>query len=298
MNWIRQNSFLAAFFAVTIAGTIALGVLLYMQYDNYSTTAEEYNKQADELKHLQSLAPYPSEENLKKLRAQRQALDANIQTLRESLAKMALPIPPTSPEQFQDRLRASVLAAVDQAKQNEVKLPEKFYLGFDGYQTTPPKPSATMALANQMAGIELVLKTLIENKVAEINSVKRAVLVEEDQTGGDKPSVASPAQGPINKTSFEVAFKAEQNQARKIINAIADSKKQFFVLRGLRINNEKLKAPSKKDGDDAKSVAGLPEAGKPAGADAPSGLKYIIGTEKIDVVAQIEIVNFKGSTGK
>jgi len=299
MNWIRQNTFLAVFFAVTLAGTIGMGVLLYMQYDNYSTVTEEFGQQSAELKRLQTLVPYPSEDNLKKLQAQRQAMDANIQTLRGSLAKMALPTVPTSPEQFQDRLRASVLGCVELAKQNEVKLPEKFYLGFDGYQTTPPRPGATMALANQMAGIESVLKMLLGNHVAEIKSVKRVPLAEEDQKDGVKPAPNAAAQSPVSKTSFEIGFKAEQNHVRESINSIVGSTKGFFVLRGLQISNEKPKAPSKKDALDIKPpVAALPDSGAPAASDAPAVLKFVLGTEKVDVVAQIEIVNFKASTGK
>jgi len=300
MNWIRQNSFLAAFFAVTTVCAISLGVLLYLQYDKYSSVSDEFATQAAELKRLQSLTPYPSEENLKKLKVQREAMDAQIQTLKKSLTAMTLPIESTSPEQFQDRLRASVLATVELAKQNDVKLPEKFYLGFDGYQTTPPRPQAAMALANQMAGIELVLKMLIENRATQISSVKRVPLGEEEQKTTPQQAFSQGEKGPIDKTSFEVGFKAEQKQVQKILNSIVQSNRQLLVIRDLSINNEKAKAPSKSDPDDAKLPAAVPDPSKPAvtGTDSAPSLKFILGTEKVDVVAQIEIVKFKGNTSK
>jgi len=298
MNWIRQNSFLAGLFAVTTALAIALGVLVYMAYDKYSTVSEEFGKQATELKRLQSLVPYPSEENLKKVKAQRESMDAKIQSLQQSLTKMAIPVDPTTPEQFQDKLRTSVLALIDLAKQKEVKLPEKFYLGFDGYQTSPPKPEATFALANQMAGVELVVRKLIDSRVAEIKAVKRAPLPEEE--------AKTPAQSkqlpvtPVNKTSFEVEFRADQSRARSLLDSIVGSKDEFYIIRSLHVENEKLKAPSKSDPDDSKAgagnVAATTDSGKPA--DAAPQMKFILGTEKVDVIAQIEIVKFKGSTSK
>lgn len=305
MSWIRQNRFLASFYATTAVGAIALSALTYVQYDKYSAVSEDYVKQAAELKRLQSLTPYPSEENLKKLKLQRQTLDGNIQTLQAGLGKMELSVAPTSPEQFQDKLRSTVLAVADTAKQNSVKLPEKekFYLGFDLYQAQPPKASATAGLMNQLAGIETVTKLLLENKVAQIDSVKRAPLPEEDQKNAAQPG--APAQkttaasaGALRKTSFEIAFKADLKQARKVINSIVTENKQFLIIRALRIDNENPKAPSKKGIDENQAGAAPADPSKPAGSAAASALKYILGAEKVNVVAQVEIVNFKGNPGK
>jgi hypothetical protein len=295
MNWIRQNSFLAAFFAITTVVAIVLSVLLYLQYDKYSAVADQFTNQSAELKRLQGLSPYPSEDNLKKLSAQKLGVDASITNLQAQLIKMELPSEPATPEQFQDRLRASVVSTVELARQNGVKLPEKFYLGFDGYETLPPKPEATKALAKQMAGIELVFKDLLANKITQLDSIKRSPLIEEDQKGSSqKPAPALQAQkGPVQKSSFEVGFKAELNQVRRILNTVVKTDNQFFIIRGLQIKNESPKAPTKKETEEAKVGSAASEPGKSTTGEAQPTLKFILGAEKVDVVAQIEIVNFK-----
>ena len=296
MNWIRKNTFLAVFFGVTAVCLIALAVFVYFQYDNYSAITEELNTQAAELSRLQTLAPFPAAENLAKVRELNEGLKQGVTKLEAQLVKMAPQVDPVAPEQFQDKLRASVLATNDLAQKNGVKLPEKFYLGFDSYETLPPKKEATLALGKQLAGVEELFKILLANGVNRVNSVKRTILPEEDQAPAAAPGAQPPQaqDGPVQKVGVEIAFKGDQSKVRKALDAIACSTSDFFIIRNVQVHNEKPKAPSKKDPEDKKLAQAVAEGGHPA---APA-LKFILGTEKLDVTAQIEIVSFKPTAAK
>lgn len=302
MNWIRQNTFLAGYIAVSLVGAIGLGVLVYLQYDKYSTVAEQLASQSKKLRGLQTLPLFPSEENLKKIKAQRQQLDQGVEQLRNQLAKMTLPAEPMAPQQFQDKLRSTVLALVEAARQHNVKLPEKFYLGFDTYQTLPPKPDATLALATQLAGMEVAYKIMIDKKVIQIEAPKRPILNQEESAkplgGAAQPAKVSPAGKAdlIEKIPFEIAFKAEQSQVRSVLNALAKSEGPFFILRSVQIANDHPKAPSKFEAAQfGAATAPGAESSKPA---ASKQIDYVLGTEKVDVTAQLEIVSFKPSPRK
>jgi hypothetical protein len=308
MNWIRQNTFLAAFVAVTLVGAIALSVLVYVQYDKYSAASEQFASQCNKLKTLQALAPFPSEENLKKIKAQKQQLDEGVAQLQAQLVKMSLPSEPISPQQFQDKLRGSVLSLSEAARQNNVKLPEKFYLGFDVYQSQPPKPEACVDLANQLAGMETVYKILIDNKVIQIEASKRALLDQEEgkatsgapaskpNQGGNRPAVTS-----IQKIPFEIVFKSDQSRVKNVLNAIAQSQTPFLVIRNLQVHNDHPKAPSKVDPNNPAGAAAAPAPAPGADPSKPAeskSIEYVLGTENVDVSAQIEIVSFKPSSSK
>ena len=70
----------------------------------------------------------------------------------------------------------------------------KFYLGFDPYQTQPPKAEAVGALGRQLSAIKWVVDTMIENKITTLVSLTRTPLPEEgmasNQRGGQQPRSA------------------------------------------------------------------------------------------------------------
>ena len=64
------------------------------------------------------------------------------------------------------------------------------------------------------------------------------------------------------------------------LNAIVNSKKQFYIIRSLLVKNEKMTGPLRE----------LPSVGAPV--DPSQKLQLIAGNEKLNVTAKIEIVDF------
>ena len=285
MNWIRNNTFLAGFLGVMIAGVAALGVLLFLAISHYGEVDEAYTAQAAELHRLRSLTPFPDEANLAKFQAQGAVLNDSISELLGKLINVQFPLEPTTPQQFQDKLRASINALTAKANESGVKLPADFALGFNRYQTDIPGNEAAAPLARQLAAIELVINALIVSKVDAVTAIDRTPIAEES---GKKP-----AKTLVAKSPFTISFSAEQGRLRKLLNDVVTAKKQFYVIRTIRIKNQAEKAPSK-------TVAGA--AGAETAAVTPDSkqksLGYIFGAEKLDVVANFEIINFDNTQKK
>jgi hypothetical protein len=90
----------------------------------------------------------------------------------------------------------------------------------------------------------------------------------------------------LKRNLVDLTFKATPAAARKVLNEIANSSGQFFIIRTLYVHNEKDKGPPRQR-------TGEPAPAQPAvqpGAAAP--LNFIVGNEHIEVSATIEMLRF------
>jgi hypothetical protein len=86
-----------------------------------------------------------------------------------------------------------------------------------------------------------------------------------------------------------VTFKATPAAARKVLNEIANSSGQFFIIRILYVHNEKDKGPQRQRTQPTPPQAAQTASPQP-GAAAP--LNFIVGNEHIEVSATIEMLRF------
>ena len=277
MKWIQENKFLAGFFAVLTVGVGVLGFLLYSSIGNYSEISDNYTRQATELKRLQNLVPYPDEVNLKKMGDEKDDYVAGIRKFEQDLSMLEFPLVPMRPEGFQDELKKTVNEVLDKANETGTKLPAKFYLGFDIYQTTLPKGEAAAPLDRELKAINHAVGIILAGKVDAITDIKRVSLPEEVDV-----RAASQKKPLVAKYPFEITFVADQGRFRRVINDIVSSQKQFYIVRSLTVKNEKGKGPSRSE----------PTADPAAGEEGAGKLKFIVGTEKLTVTAKIEVVDF------
>lgn len=343
MNWIRENKFLTGFLAVLIVGAVVLGYLLYSAMGENAEVQDRYTAQAAELHRLQTLAPYPSEANLKTMREQKQEVTDAATSLHKTLSEIQLPPQAMTATQFQDTLRTAVSGVAAKAKTNNAKLPDKFYLGFDTYQNSLPPERAAAALGSQLRAIELAVNLLLDAKVDSVNALQRTPLPDEGgagasagaaaETRGAGPGAANRGGeqrrqgGPqaashslVNKVPFEIEFTADQNRFRKFVNDLVTSKQQFYILRTITVKNQNPTPPPRfvptaetpeepavaMPAVPAPSAAAQHAPGTPGAAAAPGAapapgaspaetagaLKFIVGTEKLDVAMRVEIVSF------
>ena len=94
----------------------------------------------------------------------------------------------------------------------------------------------------------------------------------------------------IERNVVDVTFKAAPSAARKVLNEIASSTGQFFIIRTLYVHNEKDKGPPRE------RMAGPTPVERghaiPAQPGAAAPLNFIVGNEHIEVSATIEILRF------
>jgi hypothetical protein len=94
----------------------------------------------------------------------------------------------------------------------------------------------------------------------------------------------------ITRNIVDISFKAPPGAARKVLNEIAASSGQFFVIRTLYAHNEKDKGPPRERGA---SPTPTPNAqASVAAATAAGALNFIVGNEHIEVSATIEMLRF------
>jgi hypothetical protein len=310
MNWIKANKFLSGFLAVMLVGAGVLTFLLLSAKARYDETSQQYQTQAAELNRLQTLAPFPDAKNLEAMAAQKGEHQEAIIALQKNLVTNEIPIEPLAPEQFQDLLRATVSRVTAKATEGRVTLPEKgFFMGFERYQTEPPRPEAAPILGRDLKAIELAVNTLIESRISAITRLERSPIPEEG--GGDKDAAqnqknnrskpagkndAVAAAPLVDKHRFEVGFQTNQQSLVEGLNKLVQSKAQFFIPRLVAIANTQQAGPPRVAPEAASTpvadAAAVPAApGSPAATPAPVR-KYIVGEELVDATLRLEIVDF------
>jgi hypothetical protein len=304
MNWFRQNRFLGTLlvaFGACLLGTLWL---LFSAKGDWDDAANRFNETATELNRLDRLAPYPSGENLRKMKTQADDYAGALAKLKDELKTRAFPVPSMAPNEFQSRLRLATSAVTDKARVNKVRLPDKFYLGFDEFASALPNELAAPLLGQELAQVEWLLDALIEARVDVLTSFRRTPLREEhgsaspDSAPANRKPGALAVIGPkvIERNVVEATFVSTPSAARKVLNQIAAASQQFFIVRFWHVRNEKDKGPPR---DVSAETAVVPGASVPAPAGSleakpavVSALNFIVGNERIEIAARIEIVRF------
>ena len=310
MNWVRNNRFLAGFLAVLLVVGGALTFLLITAQSHYAEVSDQYDTQVKELQRLQGLIPFPDNVNLAKYEEVRQDYQQKVTELQTKLASLDLPLdnPPLTPLSFQDRLRKVVDDTVGKAQTAGVALPEGFYLGFEQYRGTPPDAAATALLGQQLTGIADLVNLIILQHPEKINSLKRGLLPQEvgasatpAPTQPGRP--AAPAAPPlVTKYPLDIGFTALPSSFRDTVNKVTAAR-ELYVIRALQVKNQVDKGPPRVEGATPGSPAAPAPGPVPGGVDAngvlnpplpdkgPPPLRYVVGQERLDVLARIELAS-------
>jgi hypothetical protein len=290
MKWFQQNRWLGMFLIAVGICVLFAGILLYSTRARWSDARQAFDKAAEERSRLQRLDPFPNDANYGKLKVHLENYSAALGKFKEELKKEVAPAPPLAPNEFQSRLRQAVIATLNRARLNSVKLPDKFQLGFDEFTTAMPKTAVAPLLGQELSQIQMLINILLDAKVDSVTSLHRAPLLEEQPLAlTPKPTPSPGLKPPATKVSastslernvVDLTFKAAPSAARKVLNEIANSTGQFFIIRTLSVRNEKDKGPPRQ-----KATEATPSPGE-------TTLNFIVGNEHIEVSAQIEMVRF------
>ena len=305
MNWIRNNKFLAGFVAFMVIGVGALVTLLINSMGQYDQVSQDYNTQVTEMKRLQALQPYPDQDNLAKYQEVETGYKQAVDDLRTKMAAFEPPVqnPPFTPTEFQDHLRKVVDEKVKAADQYGIAYPTDFYMGFERYRNSLPEAAATPLLTTQLDNIEELVSILIRERVDKIGKVSRAILPQENGAAATPPPVVkgAPTQNQpvagdlVAKLPVVLDFSGPPTTFGAVLNDITHSKR-LFIVRALKITNQSDKGPPRGQEPPAGGVSAAPapasaeaNPGEPLPEKGPPPLRYVVGQEKIDAVARIEL---------
>ena len=301
MNWFRENRFVGPFqisFGICVLGAVWF---LFEAKRNWNDASTQFDQTTAELNRLERLELYPSAENLGRMKAHAEDYEAALAKLKDELKVRGLPVSPMAPNEFQSRLRVAMTGIAEKARANGVKLPDKFYLGFDPFASALPNEMAAPLLGQELAQVEWLLHTMLEARVETLISFRRARLPEENATaaaGASSPVTGrKPGVTPIllDRNLVEATFLSTPAAARRVLNEISGVTEQFFIIRLLHIRNEKDQGPLREGPADRAALLAAPE---PAGSPGPkppavAALDFIVGNERIETSATIEIVRFR-----
>ena len=281
MNWFKENPILSSILLVCFGITSAIAYFASEASTTYSAALDSLTSQVNSLSSLQKKSPYPTDENLKIISEGKKKYAEALADLKERIFKMAPPLEPITPQEFQDKLREGVNDLRKTAQSNNIKLPEKFFFGFDEYQSQLPSPEAAPALNRDFKVVQKLLIGLLALPVEAINNLEREAPPVTTPTPAPKKSVETtqPPKTPILKTTFKLSITASQDKTRAAINMIPKSD-AFLIIRSLTMENTKPAAPSKKD-------PAIPSKDK-----NPTSLQVLLGNESVKTDLSLEIIDF------
>ena len=229
--------------------------LLYWRWSVWSEAKQTFDQATAERNRLQGLNPFPNDANYRKLQGYLERYSAALDKFKDELKAEVAPAPPLAPNEFQSRLRQATLAVEERARTNNVKLPDKFQLGFDEFARIMPSTAVAALLGQELSQVQMLINILLDAKVDSITSFRRRPLPEErgasptptPSPGQRVATTAKPGGTPtpklIERNVVEITFKAAPGAARKVLNEITNSTGQFFIIRTLYVHNEKDKGP-------------------------------------------------------
>jgi hypothetical protein len=283
MNWFRENRFLGTFLIGFGVCTLVAAWFFFSAKSEWDEATERFRNASTELRRLEGLAPYPSGVNQRRMKAHAEDYASALAKLKDELKMRVAPVAPMAPNEFQSHLRVAINAATDKARANKVKLPDKFYLGFDEFASALPNESAAPLLGQELVQIEWLVSNLLDARVESVSAFRRAPLREE------RGKTATTIQ--LERIVIELTFVSTPAAARKVINQIAGASQQFCIIRVLHVRNEKDKGPAREAGGET-SAPSIPSPSPAAKPPPVAALNFIVGNEKIETTAKIEMVRF------
>ena len=300
MNWFRQNRALGTLLIVFGSCAVFAGILLYWRWAGWSDARQAFDQAATERSRLEHLDPFPNDTNYRKLQGYLDRYNAALDKFKDELKKDVVPAAPLAPNEFQSRLRQATVATLNRAQTNNVKLPDKFELGFDEFTMSLPDTTVAPLLGQELSQVQMLINILLDAKVDSVTSFHRAPLPQEHPASSiPTPSPAAKRTAAATKTStptptlvqrnvVDLTFKASPAAARKVLNEIANSTGQLFIIRTLYVHNEKDKGPPRQRTSTPTEI----QQAAPTQPGAAAPLNFIVGNEHIEVSATIEMVRF------
>ena len=301
MKWFQHNRALGTLLIVSGVCVLLGAALLYWRWSVWGEAKQTFDQATAERNRLQGLDPFPNDANYRKLQGYLERYNAALDKFKDELKAEVAPMPPLAPNEFQSRLRQATVAAEERARTSNVKLPDKFQLGFDEFARIMPSTAVAALLGQELSQVQMLINILLDAKVDNITSFRRHLLPEE--RGASPTPTPSPGQRVattgkpggtptpklIERNVVEISFKAAPGAARKVMNELTSSTSQFFIIRTLYVHNEKDKGPPHQR-TGAPTPVPSPQASP--GLQGAGALNFIVGNEHVEVSATIEMLRF------
>ena len=300
MNWFQQNRWLGNFLIIVGVATLLSALFLWRAHSSFEEAKARFNEAATERNRLERLDPFPSDANYQKMKVHIENYGAAVEQMKEELKLRMLPIVALQPNEFQSRLRQVTLATIERAHANKVKLLPRFHLGFDEFTASLPNTAAAPFLSQQLSQIALLMNILIDARVDSLTALHRTPLAEErgatpaaTPIPGRKPGGTAEAGSKlIERQIVDLTFVSAPSVARKVLNQIASSTQQFYIIRTLHVRTLDLRSEKETAKGPPREPTSEAGRGGMQSDTSKAALKFIVGNEHVETSARIEMLRF------
>lgn len=320
MNLFKSNPFVSALAGITLVVCGALFYLVSRAGSNYDEAKAQFDEAYAAVGVSESIDLYPTDQNRDGKRKALGEYRQSIADLRGLFDKFrAARLDNVSPQGFTDQLQSATAETTKEFASAGSELPDGFFLGFEDYRTKLAQSDATGVLGYQLGGIKHALLGLADARPSKLIRVFRQPIPEE--SGGN----FQPAANAVSRNfAFEVTFKGSESCARKFISHLGKTDTNYYIIRCIKIVNERDTPPKVSDATFEKSAAAadataptpfgdfqLPEAVEaapagevPAGGEAAAPapvveevdtsriLAQVLGSEEIIVFVRFDLAMF------
>jgi len=245
MSWIQENRFAAGLGGITAVAAVGLIAWGVSAGKKYSQAKEDFATASSAVSSMKNGPLFPDEDNLSAKKKAVEDYDKSVKDLQALFKPFAAATPPNiEPDAFSESLakaKETVAKAFEAAGTKDI--PAEFFLGYESLTKETVKKEATGILTYQMEAIGQLLNNLAAAAPVKLINIHRPPLEEEDGKTFD------PKGKTYRALPVEISFNGSEATLRTFLSSLDDSGKYYFVVRSMRVMNEKSKAPTAADGN-------------------------------------------------
>jgi hypothetical protein len=254
----------------------------------FDAAKEGFDSVDAKIEAMEGLPVYPTEKNLAQKESELKSYSANAAELAKKLqALRPASLENADPQAFTDLLVKTADASIKayqtaglSSEGDNPSLPKGFFLGFEAYTSTAAQKDSTGIMAYQLGAISELHALLAAAKPSALLNFRREELPEE-KNEAYKPTLGV----PYRVMPIEVAFAGPESALRGFINGIQSSKQHYFVIRSMRVRNDKQEGPKASDAQfEAPATEGA-DADAPGGGIFDSGTAFVLPGESAPAAA-------------
>jgi hypothetical protein len=276
-----DKRFLTILGSITAVCVSGLAAWAFQSSSKYDAAKEQFDGVKTQIESMESLPLYPTEENLEAKKVSLELYKKSSADLQSKLLTYRpLEIKNVEPQEFTDNLKKATASAkaayaknglsADSSRNN---LPNSFFLGFETYSGALAQRDATGLLNYQLGALtELNLSLAAANPERLIN-IHRPAFPEES----NEKYVATTG-NVLRSLPVELIFSGSEQTLRAFVNSIIASKNYYYVIKTLRITNQKQIAPKAQDAEFKQET--LEEPTSTGSEELPSPEDFAVGAEK------------------
>lgn len=317
----KLNKFLAIYFGALGVGVLGLGYLAWSASSGADEAEKNYKDKVAELDRLDKAPLSRTKENADKKKKLVEDYVQQVQELNASLLAYQTPVNATeSSESFQKKLKEATDATRSNAKDKQVKLDDKFDLGMGKYLSEFPVAGTAARLSAQLDAIVYLANAAMEAGVSQIDSLTRAEsafeteAAETPKSDEKKKPAAKPAPKPaataakapagqgqtvdeskvLERQSLGLTVTGKNRSILALLETLANASPDkmaphFFVVRTLRIENEKKDGPAKTVQVTADEVQ--PDPNNKESVYVRDAM-YLLGNEQVKMHLDLDVIRF------